>query len=256
MAPAQALLLLIQPSFVSAILLSAHNNMPTKKEALAFTGDEILKEPLPRLQESVHHTEHPSLPSSGTSGAQKCWNGQMRQWSDFEGNVSKHIFMFSPSKGKDLWFTNENRKQGDLTTTEYYKCGEEKGVEGRFNHHVSQVMTAIAHDNKRSVGFGDWRASRQGTSYLNNISQKIPDWQTPDGKRRYPDFCAQWSSGHVHPNEVLFVGEAKADWEDRILHAVPQDHRGGSFKDRTRWFGKIFQRHLYDQHLVLSAELH
>ena len=211
-------------SLFSNISTEPPPKMPRKVQAHGYSGKDLVLASLPRLETTQYRTREPSIPpSTGSSSSQSRWNGDIAHWVGFEREVLEAFEARMPRDDHDLLLLPQHLNLNNLTTDESYVgvehllCGEEKGVEGRFNHQVSHVMTCVAKDNGIPLRFGDWKAS--ATSTTAHFS-RLPDCSATDAHRR-----------------VVFLGEVKADWDDRIRDMLSPSGNLVGLECR-RWLGQ------------------
>ena len=160
----------------------------------------LIEECLPDLRQSdpEFRTGGPSLSSGYT------YDGTIIRWDDFEQEVERFIY----GEGQTHRIPNNHmtlfqRPPGPARArfeTEAYLCGEEKGVEGRFNHQVMHTLQHAAQLGGLSVRLGDFRATQQGQG---NAS-RVPD-------------MACMTIGPAPKQYVRVLGECKADWIGQML---------------------------------------
>lgn len=199
--------------------------MPVPTQAEGYTGQDFVLDRLPDLLVSPHTTAGPSVPSDGPTDASERWSSSIDPWQDFKQEIRQRRTRRKPSTDRCLYWTIPGRPY--TVAEEHFLCGEEKGVKGRFNQQVSQIMSCVAKDNDIAIHFSDWKGSTTSSVTIVNSFSKLPD------------FCAQ-REGPGAPseskNKVVFVGEAKADWKGELLRAVHKD-RPIDPRLCARWFG-------------------
>lgn len=120
---------------------------------IAVRPREALKEPLPALAVGPGRTHHSAL--DGTF-----FKGRLRFWAEFENEVGQR---FSQTEWEQLTRTIKHRpKAGPAlgnVANEYFRCGAEEGVRGRFQQGVAQTMSAIFAAASKDLCFGDYQAA-------------------------------------------------------------------------------------------------
>jgi len=155
--------------------------------------------------EQIVHQRLPDLargPSNTTGSALRHrFVGRLQQWVRFEEDVWNACTMYDWGAHREIMSHRPSGIPGrSHLSHEHVWCGDEHGVQGRFEQHIGQVMSAIFGSYELNLVFGDFRAS---TSTYTKV----------------PDIACMDLSG-----ELRFIGEMKTPWVlDHLLQAAIED---------------------------------
>lgn len=162
--------------------------MPNNKNNSKFaqSAATVLKAPLPKLCVGTNHTTSSAL-------HKKTFVGKLVHWGTFEAEVAR-ITANLPSKLDQRVISHENlRNSADwYLATEHLVVGDETGVQGRFEQHVGQVLSAILKAGEKDIRLGDYRAS------------------SATDNENIPDVVAMETTN----SDLRLVGEVKVPWFD------------------------------------------
>ncbi|OKL58543.1 hypothetical protein UA08_06226 [Talaromyces atroroseus] len=122
---------------------------PTK---FAQSGHKGLKRPVPNLSVGKYHTKSSAIHEIKFTGA-------LVHWEDFEDEVIAGIEELRPKLEGIITHENLSRVPSYYMTQEHVQAGDEHGVQGRFQQHVGQVVSAVLKAGGFPVKFSDYRAS-------------------------------------------------------------------------------------------------
>jgi hypothetical protein len=158
----------------------------------------LIEEALPNLNISRNYrTGGPSL-SSGHS-----FEATVLPWENFDKVVRDFIYHPQhpnrlPDNASALFQRPPGQRRADFER-EKYLVAEEKGVEGRFNHHVMHTLQHAAEiSGLNHVQLGDFKATSESR---NEDTSDIPDMTVMSRDRQ----------------ECRVLGECKADWTSQML---------------------------------------
>ena len=117
-----------------------------------ITSQQIVRERLPDLRVGHRHT---------TSSAFRDirFVGNLRQWDSFETDVWQVNSAYPwRSHQRVVSHAMQNPSNAHLSWEQVF-CGDEYGVQGRFQERVGQVMTGVFTDQGMDLSFGDIKAS-------------------------------------------------------------------------------------------------
>lgn len=156
--------------------------MPTFAQSAAT----VLKTPLPELCAGINHTGSSAL-------HQKRFVGPLVRWTTFEEEVAS-IIQSSIAQLNQRIICHENlgSKATWYLAKEHVVVGDETGVQGRFEQHLGQVLSAVLNAGGKPVKLGDYRAS----SAIDTLN--------------IPDIVAMETT----TSNLRLVGEVKVPWVD------------------------------------------
>lgn len=106
---------------------------------------------------------------------------------------------------------------------ENYLVAEEKGVEGRLNHHVMHTLQHVAEVSRLSnVQLGDFKATSESRQV--GQSDSMPDMTVMSKDTQ----------------ECRVLGECKADWDSLMLRNYRMREGKGQSKEFRKWLSKCF----------------
>ncbi|KAN0075730.1 hypothetical protein V8E54_007000, partial [Elaphomyces granulatus] len=130
-------------------------------------GSKVVREPCPIL-----NIGHNKTRSSAIHGL--LYIGQLRPWANFE--ASDHLLAAACASvnwrhfGSILAHRPTNAGAAHLSH-EHVVCGDETGVQGRFQANIDQVISAVFQATGRQVAFGDYTASQR----VPGLDGNVPD---------------------------------------------------------------------------------
>lgn len=156
---------------------------------------DVVKQPLPELAEGPGQTRNSAIHPIR-------FIGRLTPWANFNQQVMETFGQHSWSSA-----TLSHRPMGTARFytigQDFVRCGDENGVQGRFEQNVGQVMTAVFASQGIDITFGDFKCS--AASY-----RKIPD-----------------VAGTTWLGALRFVGELKVPWvwEHSLENALQDEDR-------------------------------
>ena len=141
---------------------------------------DIVKQPLPELAAGPGQTRNFAIHPIRFIGG-------LTPWANFNQQV---IEVFDRHRWSSATLLHRPMGTARFYTTgqDFVRCGDETGVQGRFEQNVGQIMTAVFASQGVDVVFGDFKSSRASYS------------KTPD------------VAGTTWLGELRFVGELKVPW--------------------------------------------
>lgn len=123
-------------------------------------------------------------------------------WSEFEKEVRNCVLSQIWGSGIRDHQLKEHLNTSYFYQNEFYFCGDEMSVQGRFAHRLGRVMGAVFFALRKDVKFGDFKAC---------IS-------SPLVRGKIPDFAMLSSNG-----TILAAGELKTPWKHKPSEAIKDD---------------------------------
>lgn len=142
--------------------------MPT---AIPQRAKEVVEQPLPDLCIG---------PSKTTSSAihDSRFVGTLREWVRFEDLVWNACHVHNWRSHNHVLYHKTSGTPGIChLSREHVHVGDEHGVQGRFQHHIGQVVTAILSSQQNGVSFADFKAST--SPYAKNPDVAVGELKTP-----------------------------------------------------------------------------
>ncbi|KAN0079725.1 hypothetical protein V8E54_004939 [Elaphomyces granulatus] len=140
-----------------------------------ITSQQIVRERLPDLRVGHRHTTSKAFRKIR-------FLGNLRHWDSFERDVwqvnSAHPW---GSHQKAVSHAMQNPSNAHLSWEQVF-CGDEHGVQGRFQERVGQVMTGVFTDQGMDLSFGDFKASIP-RAYIDSGHDLVAIMTDPDSLR-------------------------------------------------------------------------
>lgn len=153
---------------------------------IAQTAKTVVKQSCPNLALGLNRT-------SSSAFHVKDFVGTLCQWTNFEVDVENTCSSFNWTPLRAILSHRPKGTPGvAYLSNEHVVCGDETGVQGRFQNNVGQVISAALRAAGQSVAFGDYKASPPSLG----LGQKVPDV-----------VCFS-----TIPASLLVVGEVKTPW--------------------------------------------
>jgi hypothetical protein len=145
---------------------------------------EVVRAALPDLITGPGKTTHPAL--------HMIWfRGRSERWQTFEQDAMQHFQQTDWNRHRRvLTYRPANSPSPASIAREHFICGDEAGVQGRFNQHIGQVMSAVSVAMGIDLAFADYKANTSRT-----VDSKVPDI-----------ICMTRSGG------LRIIGEIKTPW--------------------------------------------
>lgn len=168
----------------------------------AEVSREVVRAPMPELITGLQHTT-----SSAVHNLR--FVGGIAPWDTFEKEVLEHFEATAWNRHRQvLTHRAATGPSSASIAIEQFHCGDEVGVQSRFNQNVGQVMSAVSKAMNVDMVFGDYKA---GTG---SAMKKVPDTA-----------CMRRTNG-----QIRMVGELKTPWvgEHKLEEAMVGE--GGRLK--------------------------
>lgn len=173
---------------------------------------DITQQPLPKLKFARYQTKRPSISPFTFAGTYVFWDG-------FENEVRKNFL--SQQWGNSVISVRRIHPGPHDLSNEMFLVGDELSLSGRFVQQVLHVMTAVGHDLKIPIRFGDHKTvdpneRRHGNEELGRQSAVVlfqPEngvdgsTTTDQPSSEEPDYAALDDR-----ERARFVGELKTPW--------------------------------------------
>jgi hypothetical protein len=168
---------------------------------------QITQEPLPDFKKAANSTKSASLSGFTFSGIHVSWDG-------FENDVRKNFL--KQAWGTSIISVRQLQPASHDLHNEMFLVGDELSLSGRFVQQVLHVMTAVGHDLRIPIRFGDYKTvdateSQIGKDALRLQSAHIRKEPKPTKaakeSTKEPDYAALDNEAHAR-----FVGELKTPW--------------------------------------------
>lgn len=196
---------------------------------LPLTAKDITSQSLPELSVvGGYHTTSIALHDIYFTGNLELWHSFEQEVISFR-SIIEHKWTSTV-----LGYYPSDSTYHSIFTYEYYRCGEEISVSGRFVSHALQVMSGVAKEVGFTNVFGDWKATgRRNDSSEEKDRSKMPDTEervpAPNDKEGGSTRITERNSakkGALIPDYALLsaencspraIGEAKTPWKHKIF---------------------------------------
>lgn len=173
--------------------------------SIPLTSREILRQPLPDIVVGLNHTQSSAIHNIK-------YVGRLGSWTNFKQEVVETFETTNWSPQPIL----PNLSLGPLAS-EHILCGDETGLQGRFNERIGQVLGVVFEINHIDFVFGDFKSTTDALTY-----------------RKTPDVMIMRHDGNSH-----VVGEIKAFWvPEHQLEVMVSRFNLGREKQLRRILGK------------------
>jgi hypothetical protein len=186
---------------------------------------QITQEPLPQYNKAQNRTKSASLSNFTFSGTYVPWDG-------FENEVRKNFV--AQQWGTSIISVRQLHPGPNDLQNEMFLVGDELSLSGRFVQQLLHVMTAVGHDLKIPIRFGDYKTvdpteRNTGQEVLRRQSAGIPikpasaidpNEKTISPPTKEPDYVALDDEACAR-----FVGELKTPWTQNFSALSKNDQR-------------------------------
>lgn len=180
---------------------------------------ELIREALPSLRYGENRTNHSTL-------HRQYFVGELEHWEEFEREVYSAHQAHPWDAHREILAHRPNAPKGPLylARNELVVIGDEHGVQGRFNQHISQVMTGIFYSQRVCIAMGDFKAGTTTYSKVPDIA--VLDWPRSDHQPSHNGHTSASDPGE-RLRTVLLVGELKTPWieEHQIEKTIDDEHK-------------------------------